>query len=158
MFLDQPTVNRLEVDNAATYIDKDVLGNMTFTDAIVGTRTLKQLGCPTMKTLTSTGLAAGSLNLTDANWAVSKAWLKRLTLTITAGSSTDYTIQIYEKDTFLAANLIFTQNYNTGNTDIILDYLYQDQDSTSEIHLKVTDNDGSDPITFTVNIRGIELL
>jgi hypothetical protein len=149
---------KLSLVDTNTYINRDGSNNMTFTDAIVGTRTLKQLGCPTMKTLYSAGQVAGNLNLTDVNWAVSKAWLKRLTLAITAGSSSDYTVQIYEKDTFLAANLIFTQQYNTGDIDIILDYLFQDQDSTNELHIKVTDNDGTNPITFTISLRGIELL
>lgn len=36
-------VTRLEVDNTSTYIDKDGSGNMAFTDAVTGTKTLAQL-------------------------------------------------------------------------------------------------------------------
>lgn len=38
------TVDRLEVDNDTTYIDKDGSNNMTFTDAVTGTKTLAELG------------------------------------------------------------------------------------------------------------------
>jgi hypothetical protein len=112
----------------------------------------------TLKKLNATGQVAGSLNLTDINWAISKAWLKRLTLTITAGASTDFDIEIYEKDTFLAANKIFSLDANDGNVDIILDCLFEDIDATNELHIKVVDNDGTNPITFNLEIRGIELL
>ena len=41
---DNIRVPRLEVDDATTYIDKDGSNNMTFTDAVTGTKTLAQLG------------------------------------------------------------------------------------------------------------------
>ena len=40
---DNVRVPRLEVDNATTYLDKDGSNNMTFTDAVSGTKTLAQL-------------------------------------------------------------------------------------------------------------------
>ena len=41
---DNIRVPRLEVDDATTYIDKDVSDNMTFTDAVTGTKKLSELG------------------------------------------------------------------------------------------------------------------
>jgi len=41
---DNIRVPRLEVDDASTYVDKDGSNNLTFTDAVTGTKTLAQLG------------------------------------------------------------------------------------------------------------------
>lgn len=37
-------VSKLEIDGATTYLDKDGSNNMTFTDAVTGTKTLAELG------------------------------------------------------------------------------------------------------------------
>lgn len=111
----------------------------------------------TLKKLLASGQSAGNLNLTDTNWAISKAWLKRLTVTLASGSSADYDIAIYEKDTFLAADRIYLLQGNSGTTDVILDYLFQDQDATNEIHLQIIDNDGTGSPVFNLELRGIEL-
>jgi hypothetical protein len=150
--------SQMQVDNSSTYIDKDGSGNMTFTDAVTGTRTLKQLGCPTYKKLTATGQSAGSLNLTHASWGISKSWLKRLVITIASGSSSDYDVAIYEKDTFAASLVIYSLTDNNDSIDIILDCIYEDQDDTDELHIKITDNDGTGSPTFDIEVRGIELL
>lgn len=148
------TAARVNLDTAASYIDTDISGNLTLTDAISGTKTLKQLGCPTMVKLIATGLSAGNNNLTYASWAVSKAQIMRITVT---SASTDFNIEIFEKDTFLAANSIFTSNNNSLSLDSLIGSLiYEDQDATSEIHIKLTDNAGAS--TFNVEIRGIELI
>ncbi len=41
---DNILVPQIQLDNSSTYIDKDGSGNMTFTDAVTGTKTLAQLG------------------------------------------------------------------------------------------------------------------
>lgn len=151
-------ITQLKIDDAATYIDKDGSGNMTFTDAVVGTKTLKELGCPTLVKLSATGQSAGSLNLTDANWAVSKAWLKRLTVTLESGTSSDFDIEIYEKDTFLEADRIYRLETNDDDVDVILDYLYEDLDASDELHIKITDNDGTGSPVFGIKVKGIELI
>ena len=151
-------VTKLTIDDALTYIDKDGSGNMTFTDAVTGSRTLKQLGCPTYKKLIATGLSAGEHNLTYASWGISKAWLKRLTITLTSGTSTDFDVAIYEKYSFLEADRIYNLEGNSGSIDIIMDYIYEDQDATDELHIKITDNDGSGTPVFGIELRGIELL
>ena len=148
--------SKFVVDDAATYIDKDGSGNMTFTDAVVGTKTLKELGCPTLVKLSATGQSAGSLNLTGLG--VSKIWLKRLIVTLESGTSTDFDIEIYEKDTFLAADKIFSLEANDGNVDVILDYLYEDLDATDELHIKITDSDNTGSPVFGIYLRGIELI
>lgn len=40
---DNIRVPRLEVDDATTFLDKDVSNNMTFTDAVTGTKKLAEL-------------------------------------------------------------------------------------------------------------------
>ena len=145
-------------DDNDSSIHYDGSGNLIFTDAVTGSRTLKQLGCPTYKKLIATGQSAGSLNLTYASWGISKAWLKRLVVTLESGTSTDFDIEIYEKDTFLSANKIYSLEANDGNLDVILDYIYEDQDATDELHIKITDSDGTGSPVFGIELRGIELL
>lgn len=112
----------------------------------------------TLKKFSATGQVAGSLNLSDANWAISKAWLKRLIVTLESGTSSDFDIEIYEKDTFLAADKIYSLESNNANVDVILDYLYEDLDATNELHIKITDNDGTGAPVFGISLRGIELI
>jgi hypothetical protein len=131
--------------------------NGTAYERILSVNNSLKIAGMSLKKLTANGKTAGELNLTDTNWAISKAWLKRLTITLASGTSTDYTVEIYEKDTFLVANRIYSLANNSGALDVILDYLYEDQDATNEIHFKIIDNDSGGAV-FNIEIRGIELI
>lgn len=131
--------------------------NGTGYERILSVNNSLKVSALTLKKLSATGLSAGENNLTSTNWAISKAWLKRLVITLESGTSTNYDIEIYEKDTFLDADRIYRLPANSADLDVILDYLYEDQDATNEIHIKIIDNDGTGSPVFGITLRGIEL-
>lgn len=131
--------------------------NGTGYERIASTNNSLKVSALTLKKLVSNGKSAGDLNLTDANWAISKAWIKELKITLASGTSSDYDVEIFEKDTFLDADKIYTLLANSGDIDVMPDRLYEDQDATNEVHLKITDNDGGGSPIFNIQLRGIEL-
>ena len=150
---------QIQVDDNSTYIDKDGSNNMTFTDAVVGTRTLKQLGCPTYKYVKATGQSEGDLHLSDVTyWAVSKALIKYIRV-ITA--STDWDLYILQNDNGYAVNdatmpMVKIGDAISGNANLWLDLPYEDEDASGEVHLYWISNSGVD--TATIIIQGFELL
>jgi hypothetical protein len=154
-----PRFARVEVDDAATYIDRDGSGNMTFTDAVMGTKTMKQLGSPTYRYIKATGQAEGDLHLSDAtNWAISKAMIQCVRVVT---SSTDWDLYLLQNDNGYAANdatipMLRIANAVSGNANIMLGIPYQDEDASSEVHLYWIDNSGAN--TATIMIQGFELL
>lgn len=151
-----PQFARVYLDNASTYLDKDDDGNLILVDAVTGSRTLKELGCPTMVKLVATGLSAGNHNLTYAGWGVSKAQI--MLIKVVSATCTDFNVEIFEKDTFLEADRIFiAENVELQLNSLIGVLIYQDQDSTDELHISITNNAGGSP-EFAVETRGIELL
>jgi hypothetical protein len=60
---DNVRMPRLEIDGAATYIDKDGSGNMTLTDAVTGTKTLAELVGHTQGTDTTLGTMTAAVNM-----------------------------------------------------------------------------------------------
>jgi len=150
---------RVSVDDANTYMDKDGSGNLTLTDAVVGTRTLKQLGCPTYRYIKATGQAEGDLHLSDGtNWAVSKALIKYIRI-ITA--STDWDLYVLQNDNGYVANdatipALKIGDGISGNANLWVDLPYKDEDASNEVHLYWVSNSGVD--TATIIVQGYELL
>jgi len=151
--------DKFEVDDGNSYIDTDGSNNMTFTDAVTGTRTLKQLGCPTYKYIKAVTQSEGDLNLSDGpTWAVSKALIKSMRIVT---SSTDWDLYILQNDNTFAtddANIGKVQlagNVN-GNSNIYMDLPYEDEDASAEVHLYYLDNSGAN--TADIYIMGYELL
>ena len=145
--------------DASTYIDKDGSNNLTFTDAVAGTRTLKQLGCPTYKYIKATGQAEGDLHLSDGtNWAVSKTVIKYVRVVT---SSTNWDMYIVQNDNGYAADdatlpAMKIGSEIVGNANLYLDAPYVDEDASSEVHLYYLDNSGAN--TATIIITGYELI
>jgi len=148
-----PLFAQLQIDDASTYIDKDGSNNMTFTDAVVGTRTLKQLGCPTYKYIKVTSQSEGDLHLSDATyWAISKALIKTIRVVT---SSTDWDLYILQNDNGYAtddANIgkMKIMEEASGNANIYLDLPYEDEDASSEVHLYYLDNSGANTADFYI--------
>lgn len=148
----------LELKDSNTYIGQDASNNMTFTDVVAGTRTLKQLGCPTYKYIKATAQSEGDLHLSGANWGVSKALIKTIRV-ITA--STDWDLYILQNDNGYAADdanipKMQMMEAGNGNAEIYLDLPYEDEDEQNYVNLYVIDNVGS--ATFDIYILGYELL
>ena len=144
--------------DASTYIDKDGSNNMTFTDAVVGTRTLKQLGCPTYKYIKAATQSEGDLHLSGATWAVSKALIQMVRVVT---SSTNWDLYILQNDNSYAtddANIpkLKIAGSISGNANIMLNTPYEDEDASSEVHLYWTSASGVDTADFY--ILGFELL
>ena len=154
-----PQFARVKVDDASTYIDKDGSGNMTLTDAVIGTRTLKQLGCPTYKYIKATAQSEGDLHLSDAtNWGISKANIK-IVRVIT--SSTSWDLYILQNDNGYAADdatipKMKLMGTMSGDANIFVDLPYEDEDASDEVHLYYLDNSGAN--TADIYITGFELL
>ena len=146
-------------DNALDAITLDGSDNMTFTDAVVGTRTLKQLGCPTYKYIKATAQAEGDLHLSDGTyWAISKALIKYIRV-VTA--STDWDMYIIQNDNGYAADdadipMVKIADEISGNANLWLDLPYEDEDASDEVHLYWVSDSGVD--TATIIIQGFELL
>lgn len=151
-------LGRVNVGDNNTYIEKDVSNNMVFTDAVVGTRSLKQLGCPTYKFIKATAQAEGDLHLSSATWAVSKALIKTIKI-IT--SSTNWDLYILQNDNGYTANdanipRMQLMGTGSGNAEISCDLPFQDEDASNEVHLYYLDNSGAN--TANIYIMGFELL
>lgn len=150
---------KYEIDSDTTYIDKDGSNNMTFTDAVTGTRTLKNIGCPTYLYIKATAQAEGDLHLSDGtNWNVSKALIYTIRVET---SSADWDMYILQNDNGYAAddaNIPMLQIMEAGNGDanIQLTLPFDDEDDSGEVHIYYLDNDGAD--TADIYVIGTELI
>lgn len=147
-----------KVKDDLTYIDKDISGNMTFTDTITGTRTLKNVGCPVHLFIKATGQAEGDLHLSGANWGVSKAIIYVIRVMTIA---TDWDLYLLQNDNgFVAddANIPKMQivNAGNGNVDVFLSVPFEDEDASNEVHLYAIDNIAAN--TFDIYVLGTELI
>ena len=102
-----------------------------------------------------------SLNKTDF---VNRGLVYKLKITETGGTSTGtYDVAIYSKDTFLAADLKYSALgiSSTASSRVYTDnlpWMYLDDDSTSELHIKITNNDGAQNMTFTIQLVAEQFL
>ena len=115
-------------------------------------------GDMTYKYLSATGQSAGSLNLTDTHWDTSKAQISYISVIVASGTVNDFDIAVYEKDTFLSADLRYSSNglNSSDNWRDNLIWIYTDKDGTNEIHLKITENSGTG--TYDIHVRGVKLV
>lgn len=152
---DTPQFAKIKIDNASTYIDKDGSGNMTFTDIVVGTRTLAEMDCPKIiyisgQTLTDNVLA----NISDGtNWNVNKSILTTILITTL---STDWDLFIYSDNDSVSgvyANYQIIDSWS-GNKNIQIYLPYIDNDVATQIHIKFVDNTAAN--TATVTIMGVQ--
>jgi len=118
------------------------------------------------KTFQSTGNAVTASTSTNFNKTSflnrGLVYLLKITETGTLVTGT-YDVQIYAKDTFLAADLLYQASAidPTASSRIYTDrlpWMYLDSDSTSELHIKITNNDGSNTATFTIDISAEQFL
>lgn len=150
---------QLKIDDASTYIDKDGSGNMTFTDAVVGTRTLKQLGCPTHKYIKAATQSEGDLHLSDATyWGVSKALIHMIRIVTTSG---DWDLYLLQNDNGYSADDANIPKLCIGktvcsNANLMLNIPYEDEDDSDEVHLYWIDNEGT--ATVDIYVLGYELI
>jgi len=118
------------------------------------------------KTKSYTGLAvsAASSQTFDKTAFLTRGLIYNLTITETGGTMTGtYDVEIYAKDTFLAADLLYQAvaidaTAGSGVYTDRLPFMYLDSDSTSELHVKIINNDGSFGGTFTLDLTAEQFL
>jgi len=148
----------LRID-ANTHITKDGDNNMTFTDAVTGTRTLKTIGCPVYRFIKVTGQAEGDLHLSDGTeWNVNKALINIIRVQTT---STDWDLWILQNDNGYAADdanipKMQLMDAGSGDADILVNLPYEDEDASNEVHLYYVDNSGT--ATADIFVIGYELV
>lgn len=114
--------------------------------------TWQSADCPKHIYIDVAAQAGGNLNLSDVtNWNTSKALIKYITIVTV---SIDWDLTLYEADDFTTKPFQVVANQNS-NATIYLDYPYQDQDATGEVHIKYTDNVGAD--TADIYILGVKM-
>jgi len=114
-------------------------------------------GSLAFKELNVLGQSAGDLNLSDANWAISKSRVDYIRIDVT-GSVTDFDIAFFENGTFYDVDIRYAAEglNSTDNWQDDLEWIYVDEDSLDQIHLRITENAGSG--TYDIHVRGVELL
>jgi len=112
------------------------------------------------KDFISAGNAVSSSSSQTFNLAayVNRGLVSKLKITETGGTMTGtYDVEIYSKSTFLAGDLLYkaTAIDATLNSRIYTDrlpFMYEDEDATSKLHIKIINNDGSHNGTFTFEL------
>ncbi len=126
---------------------------MTFTDAVVGTKTLQELGSPTYIYIKAATQAEGDLHLSDGtSWAASKAHINSIRVVT---SSTDWDLYILQNDNGYAADdanigMIQIADEVNGNANILMMHTYEDEDVSDEVHLYYLDNSGANTADFYI--------
>lgn len=91
----------------------------------------------------------GNLNLSSSTWNTSKGIIKQIRV-VTA--SNDWDLSLYPNDDFSGGTLpVFQIAQNaSGNFTLEMDYPYVDEDDSNEVHVKFTDNSGSNTADITI--------
>lgn len=118
------------------------------------------------KDFSSAGSVVAAATTTNFNKTafINRGLVYNLTMTETGGVMTGtYDISIYKKDTFLAADLLYSAVAidATASSRIYTDrlpFMYLDGDSTSELHIKIKNNDGVQSGTWTIAITAEQFL
>jgi len=142
---------RNNTTSSSLYVNTGTGTNTTWTDlAGGGASTLVQVD----QTLTTGSLGASggtvSLNITSF---INKGSIISLSVTRTAGTGgDDVDIEVFTKDTFLAADRIYFAEAADASTAYIdrSSFYYEDEDTSTELHVKVT-NQSAAAATFDVN-------
>jgi hypothetical protein len=113
--------------------------------------------CPVYTFITSAAQDEGDLHLSGASWGISKALVKQIKIET---SSIDWDLWILQNDNGYVADdattpAIKLMEGGNGDEVVSIDHPYEDEDASSEVHLYISDNIGSD--TFDVWVRGYEL-
>jgi len=118
------------------------------------------------KSFSSTGNTVAAATTTNFNKTgfINRGLVYNLTITETGGTMTGtYDIEIYKKDTFVAGDLLYSaQNIDaTASSRVYTDrlpFMYLDGDSTSELHIKIRNDDGAQSGTWTIAITAEQFL
>ena len=149
------TFTSLSLNDTNTQITEDGSGNMTFKDAVYGTKTLSEMGSPTMVKVTAATVAEGSGATLYHNMASfnDKVLITSIDIDTT---STDYTFKVCPDDDADGVGCITLLSNRSGDFVIYWMYNYEDTDASSEFHYFFESDSGSE--THDIDVRGIRCL
>lgn len=145
---DSPAFTKVNYGDTNTHITKDGSGNLALTDVNAGTLTLIELACPPLVKVSDSTVAEGNNSITSFENKVLIKWLNINT------TSTNWLLTLYSKDDYSTKPFQVAVGKN-GDFDIYLDYPYEDEDATSELHYTFTSGSGSE--THDIEVRGYKL-
>ena len=99
----------------------------------------------------ATGQSAGNLNLSASKWNTSKSIIKQIRVVT---DSTDWDLSLYPNDDFDTSGTlpIFQVAQSAdGSYSLPMDFPYTDEDDSNEVHVKFTDNSGSNTADIIIN-------
>lgn len=117
----------------------------------------------TFSSASNTVAAATTTNFNKTAF-LNRGLVYNLTMTETGGTMTGtYDVEIYKKDTFVAGDLLYkaVAILATDNGRVYTDrlpFMYLDGDSTSELHIKIKNNDATFSGTWTIAITAEQFL
>lgn len=125
-----------------------------------GGKTLAEIGGTSLLTFNTTGRTANSSSTGsfDITGFLNRGITYSIKFTETGGTSTGtYDIKIFSKDTKLDADLLYhvTGIDSTADSRVFTDKVavpLRDEDSSSELHLSIVNNDVAENMTFTIDI------
>ena len=146
------TTTSFSLNDTNTQITEDGSGNLTFKDAVYGTKTLSEMGSPTAVDPCEAGVAEG---YNDLEMGVAEIWVLAIQITT---SSTDWTFTVYEDDDHPGGHArVLVDSWTGGNLTIPWNDLYKDVDvGSTEFHYTFTDDSGAN--THSIRLRGIRVL
>ncbi len=105
--------------------------------------------------VTSNVQKEGGIEVIDESFN-NRSLIRKLKVTPSDGGVISYVVEFFTRDTFLAADLEYKA---TGNGTLIDNdlWMHEDEDSTSELHLKITNN-SLVISTFTIDLIQEELV
>ena len=149
------TFTSFSLNDTNTQITEDGSGNMTFKDAVYGTKTLSEMGSPTMVKVTAATVAEGSGATLYHNMASfnDKVLITSIDIDTT---STDYTFKVCPDDDADGVGCITLLSNRSGDFVIHWLYNYEDTDASSEFHYFFESDSGSE--THDIDVRGLRCL
>ncbi|KPJ97111.1 MAG: hypothetical protein AMJ55_00400 [Gammaproteobacteria bacterium SG8_15] len=115
--------------------------------------------CPVYKRIIATGLTEGDIHLSDAtNWATSKALIKTIRVETLSNRWNLYLLQndngLITDDASIGAMQLMERG--RGDMIISLDYAYEDEDASDEVHLYWDDEAGTATVDLTIIGYGLK--
>jgi len=109
------------------------------------------------KNIIASSQSPGDLHLSDASWATSKALIQSIHVDT---ASTNWDLWLLQNDNGYSANdaavpAVQIMGNGNGNLTIALDYAYEDEDASDEVHLYFVDHSGSNTGDFYINGLGL---
>lgn len=120
-------------------------------------RLTSTIGTPFMTSSITSGGGSEDVNITGFGTKGMEIIKFRIT---PSGIVSSYDVEGYREDTF-STRQYFLQNVTTSSTSGVaeqdVEFALVDDDASGELHLRITNDDPSNPRTFDIEIEGVEI-